>query len=107
MITKQLFRSSIEEILRVHKTELALKELGVDISETNIVSGAFKLFEILIESYFSEADRESIIDWVYDRVFDIQGKSGSDLDVKINYIYKDNKVVVDNFDSLCEYYGIK
>lgn len=108
MLTKEIFRESVDTLLQVHKVYSTLYGIGIDISESMLDTGAFKLFDKLLESHFSKEDCDVICEWVYDRVFDIQKTSGQDLDVKINYIYnKDGEVVVDNFDSLCEYYGIE
>ncbi len=107
MLTKEIFRESVDTLLQVHKVYSTLYGIGIDISESMLDTGAFKLFDKLLESHFSKEDCDVIREWVYDRVFDIQKTYGQDLDVKINYIYnKDGEVVVDNFDSLCEYYEI-
>lgn len=106
MLTKKVFRETIESLIEHNNTASTLNKAGVDMTASPFSTCVYNVFENMVRSHFTKEDCDIIVDWVYERVFDVQGKTKHNLDLKVNYIYDGNKVVVDNFDSLCEYYGI-
>lgn len=109
MLTKQILRESIEALIKHQKTCSKMLELGVDLTNSELSSIPYDIFENMLLSHFDSETAETITEWVYDRVFDIQSKYGEDvLDVKSAYIMDNaDNVLVDDFESLCEFYSIK
>lgn len=114
MLTKETLKRAISRLCDYTVISDKLYGLGIDVANSDMSNIPFDIFNEMIRSHFSEECSGIIMDWVYDRVFDVTGryKDKDKFNTKSPFITSNIEsegephVVVDDFDSLCAYFGI-
>lgn len=110
MITKQLFKDALILLINLQKKIENLHEIGIDIRDSQFETTPYAILESWIQSSFEEPEASAILDWIYDRIFDPcnwYDKNNKLDDKKVNIKTKEGETLVDDFNSLCEYFSIK
>lgn len=68
MITFKEFKSAVDSLSKINNYINILEKAGINISETDLVQESWKLFDMFIDSHFTEKGCDLVYWWIYEDV---------------------------------------